>query len=334
MTKIRILFYNNAHIGDIFFSQPYIKNIVDSNQDTFDYYTYCECNYFILTSLLPNVKKIKEYPEIYNILQSYNFCPGEQLYHYDRINNILLLNTWWTSFKRLPSVTIPNICDLVAYFHFYKLIIDRVNIEYNLSINFRPLRNEYPKSVSQRLILPEYPKINIQTFLNYKTIQNNNNKKVVFYYNVLAISGQPFPVNNHEEHLHIIKELQRKDIILFLPYKIDIIVNYIFENKITNIIFADDMFNLTFDEDCENIYYYAKIAQHCDTSFYFDTGRCFLYVNNEFIENNNNIHNCKRYHIANDRYHYDLFNKFYEKPYSDLIGCNNYTNVIHFIRNI
>ena len=56
MSKLNILFYNNAHIGDIYFSQPYIKNIIDSNGDNFCYYIYCECNYFIFTNLFPNIK--------------------------------------------------------------------------------------------------------------------------------------------------------------------------------------------------------------------------------------------------------------------------------------
>jgi len=323
MSKLKIFFYNNAHIGDIHFSQPYIKNIIDSNGDNFDYYIYCECNYFIFTNLFPNIKKIKEHPEIYNIIQSYDFHPGEKLYHYDKDNNILLLGTWYANFTRLSGVPSPMNCDLFAYFDFYNLVIQRLNSEYDMCVNFT--------ISSTKTILPEFPKIDIQKFLDYK---NYKNKQIVFYYNVLAGSSQLFPVNNHEEHLQIIKELLTKDIILFLPYKIDSIIHYIRENNITNIIFADDMFNLTFDEDCENIYYYIKISQCCDISFYFDTGRCFLYVNNEFIENNNNnnILHCKRYHIANNPYYYNTFNKYFERSYSEYIGCNNYNDIIRFVQ--
>jgi len=351
MAKLKILFYNNAHIGDIHFSQPYVKNIIDSNGDNFDYYIYCECNYFIFTNLFPNIKKIKEHPEIYNIMQSYDFHPGEKLYYYDRNNNILLLGTWYANFTRLSGVSCPINCDLLAYFDFYNLVIQRLNAEYDMCVNFTPFQisqsatpstllyaseagslNEKICNISSKPIIPEFPKIDIQKFLDYKKIQNYKNKQIVFYYNVLAASSQRFPVNNHEEHLQIIKELLTKDIILFLPYKIDSIIHYIRENNITNIIFVDDMFNLTFDEDCENIYYYIKISQYCDISFYFDTGRCFLYVNNEFIENNNNILDVKRYHFANNPYYYNTFNKYFEKSYSEYICSNNYTDIIHFVQ--
>jgi len=324
MEKLKIVFYNNAHIGDIFFSQPYVKNIINSNGDKFDYYIYCECNYFIFTNLFSNIKKIKEHPEIYNIIQSYNFHPGEKLYYYDRDNNVLLLGTWYANFKRLTDVSPPLNCDLIAYNDFYKLVIQKVNAEYNICVNF---------NISSIPIFPEFPNINIQKFLDYKKIQNDKNIQIVFYYNVLACSSQRFPVNNHEQHLHIIIELLKKEnIVLFLPYKIENIVNYINENNITNIIFVDDMFYLSStDEDCSNIYYYSKIALHCEVSFYFDTGRCFLYVNNEFIENN--ILGCKRYHVSNDSYYYDMFNKYFDNSYSSFVCCNNHIDIIHFIQN-
>jgi hypothetical protein len=67
--------------------------------------------------------------------------------------------------------------------------------------------NEKKCNISSKPIFPEFPKIDIQKFLDYKKIQNYKNKQIVFYYNVLASSSQRFPVNNHEEHLQIITPL-------------------------------------------------------------------------------------------------------------------------------
>ena len=90
MEKLKIIFYNIAHIGDIYFSQPYVRNIINSNNEKFDYYIYCECNYFIFKDF-PNLKKIKDYPNIFDMFISIDH--RDILYYYDTQNNILMLNT-------------------------------------------------------------------------------------------------------------------------------------------------------------------------------------------------------------------------------------------------
>jgi hypothetical protein len=319
MVKTKIIFQNMAHIGDIYLSQPFVKNIIDSNGDKYDYYIHCECNYFIFTTLFPNINILNHHHELYTIIQCYN--NRDLLYYYDKVNNILILSTWYGTFPKLHNVPPPENLNLVEYLDFYQLFIERMNIEYNLNILF---------SNSPEYILPVFPKISIDTFFDLKKTVN---KHFIFYYNVLACSKQPFPVNNHEEHLEIIKYIIKKDVVLLLPYKSDNIIHYIKDNGIKNIIFVDDLFNLHLDETCENIYYYAKVSLHCDTSFYFDTGRCFLYVNNDFIETD--VNGCNRYHISNNPFCYNLLNRFfYKKKFSEYIACNDYNHIKDFISKI
>ena len=73
-------------------------------------------------------------------MQSYDFHPGEKLYHYNKNNNILLLGTWYANFTRLSGVPCPKNCDLFEYFNFYNLVIQKLNAEYDMCIKFTPCR--------------------------------------------------------------------------------------------------------------------------------------------------------------------------------------------------
>ena len=69
------------------------------------------------------------------------------------------------------------------------------------------------------------------------------------------------------------------------------------ENNVTDLYFAPIIFNMVITTSSYDVYFYAKVAHNCDLALYFDTGRNFIYVNQEFIdEYKNNLYQYPFYH--------------------------------------
>ena len=61
--NMKVVFVNTWNVGDIFFSQPFIKNIVTNNPEN-DYYIYHRSSSYYFTDILePNIKDIKNIPK-------------------------------------------------------------------------------------------------------------------------------------------------------------------------------------------------------------------------------------------------------------------------------
>ena len=75
-SKIKVVFFNSFMIGDTFFAQPFVKNIIDNNGDNFEYYIMSRFNYFIYQSILPNINIIENHDQFLKenniFLSSYN----------------------------------------------------------------------------------------------------------------------------------------------------------------------------------------------------------------------------------------------------------------------
>jgi len=321
---LKVIFFNNAHIGDTFLAQPFVKNIVDYNPGL-DYYIYVECNDFIYTSIIKDIKNImnfdffdsksisdvtskKEHIKHHIVEKLNNIC-----YYYNETENLLIINTWQGLFN-LPGIYKPNSCDLPGYIGFYNSLINEINRVSHLNLVFNN---------SHDLILPTFPILNIDKFFKFR--DDHVGKKLIFYYNIKACSGQSFPIKSDIEHNEIISKLaDDPNSIIFIPYKNNDIADR------ENIIFVNDMFNLTLDDTCENVYYYILIASHCDISYYFDTGRCFLYLNSQFIKNNPD--GKIRIHFACNDYYYNIFNRFFgNKPYNRLMIVHNHQDILRVI---
>lgn len=71
--QIKIVFYNFFNIGDTYFAQPFVKNIIDNNGNNFEYYILSKFNFFIYTSIFPDIKIIQnDILKDLNINISYN----------------------------------------------------------------------------------------------------------------------------------------------------------------------------------------------------------------------------------------------------------------------
>jgi hypothetical protein len=102
------------------------------------------------------------------------------------------------------------------------------------------------------------------------------------------------------DFIHIINILIQKNYIVLLPNKDSELLSYKLNNIINDMYFMTDEFNLTIDNSCRNLYYCTKFGNMCDITISFDTGRNYLYMNDDFINNQNmglseSVLNCVKY---------------------------------------
>jgi len=310
--SIKIIFYNFFNIGDTYFAQPFVKNIIDNNGDKFEYYILSKFNFYIYTSILPDIKIIQfDILNDLNINLSYNDLNAYD-YFFFKEQNILFINTWIGNYiyihchRKDHFVTYyrENIieCDLVTYIKSYQIMLNIILEKENIKINY----NNDPL-----ISIPVFPpNLDIEDFLNFK--KNNSDKKIVFINNYYPCSGQKISIHNVEDRICLIDYFIKKNyIVLLSEYENDLQV-YKIENNITNLYFTNVLFKIDINYSCYNIYFCAKVAHNCDVALYFDTGRNFTYINQEFIdEYKNNIN-------RNTKIHFGIDDKFF-KPLSNQI---------------
>jgi hypothetical protein len=336
MENIIIIFYNLLHVGDTHFAQPFVKNIIKNNPNN-EFYIFHDYNTFSYLNEISSIKDINLYEniksKIINILNInlkrtifnpleiksiHEFLPEGCYYTkiYDPFSKILIINTWVGTFAKMEEIVE---CNLITYNNYYTNTINEINNIYNLNI-------VYDNSINLDLF-PCISNLEIDSFNN---IKNNTNKKIVFYYNYLARSGQSFPIKNEDEHNYIIKYLSTLYIIV-VPYKSSTLYEYINQTNCTSILFAEDLINIDEFYTCKNLYYYAQMANDSDIAIYFDNGRSFLYANKNFILNNNNL----KIHFSNTEKFYKNINdeRLVPKNYINYFHINIFTDIINYFEN-
>jgi len=297
--RMKVIFSNNCSVGDIFFSQPFIKNIVTNNPEH-DYYIYHQTTSYYFTDILDlNIKDVNKLPslkeQLYNI---FNFKievdslvnihnMSSYPYRYDKTNNILLICTWLGVLRETYKIMVE--CNLISYNEFYKFFIEKINID--LSFNLK-----YDDTLSLD-VYPCVPTLNIDSFRGFK--KSCRDKKVIFYHNWLPSSGQKFPIKNYEEHNQVISFLAEKNIVIIADKN-----SYVGNNE--NVYFADDFVENVEYYDAKNFYYHAQMAYESEYAIYYDSGRNFMYLNKIFIEENNKN---TRIHLGNTDYYYEKLNR-------------------------
>lgn len=322
--KMKVIFSNNCSVGDIYFSQPFIKNIVTNNPEH-DYYIYHQtCSYYFTDVL--KIKDVNKIPELKELLyQVFNFKinlhelvnidnMSSYIYRYDKTNNILLICTWLGCIrKKYPDMLE---CNMIKYNDTYKFLVYDLNKELDINLKF-----DHKLSLD---IYPEVPTLNINKFREFKN--KNFNKNIIFYYNFLPSSGQSYPVKNYNEHNEIIKNLSENNIVV-VPHKQS------YKGNTDNVYFADDFLENVEYYDAKNFYYHAQMAYESDYSIYYDLGRGFMSMNKKFIEENNcNI----RLHITNNEYFYHSLNTNILIPndYMKLVNVVDYIDIINKLNEI
>jgi hypothetical protein len=298
--KTKVIFYNSFNIGDVFFAQPFIKNVIENNKN-FDYYLWIQYGYFAFSDF-PNLKNVNNNPNLLNFL-NFRLNDKNYLVHKNHIflkhYNILLINTWigsmhhkWNSNDGIRELFKDYLkeCDLISYLNCYKVILETILNDYNIKIDY---------NYETDLAYPVFPKkINIDSFLSFKTENEKQNKKVVFLNNYKAMSYQTLPIKTSDDYISIINFIIGKNYIVILAEDDNDIISYINNKNINGVYFCSNFVdnNLNDYTSSSSLFYNSKICVNCDFSVYFDTGRNFLYFNIDFIndfKNNNNKNNTK-----------------------------------------
>lgn len=338
-SKIKIVFLNMCNVGDIYFAQPFVKNIIDNNGDSFEYYIMSRFNYFIYRCILPNINIIVNHDQFLNE-NNINLLTRD-LHKYDyyffKEQNILFINTWIGNYIYVHCHNKEHFltyykesiveCDPVTYIKSYQIMLNLILEKENIKINY----NNDPL-----LVVPTFPpNLDINKFLNFK--KNNSGKKIVFFNNYYPGSGQILSIqNNTADRIRIIDYFIKKNYIVLLPeYEHDLQI-YKEQNNVTHLYFAPLIFDMVVNTSAYDVYFYAKVAHNCDLALYFDSGRNFIYVNQEFIdEYKNNINRNTKIHFARtDVYFKPISNPVYfPEGYVHFIQASNCDDIIEKLEN-
>lgn len=200
--QIKIVFYNFFNIGDTYFAQPFVKNIIDNNGNNFEYYILSKFNFFIYTSIFPDIKIIQnDILKDLNINISYNELAFLNYYH-SKQYGILFINTWiHTLCYYLTGLTGFDCCDTVSHMKAHKILLNIIYHSENIHIKY----NDDPL-----LVAPTFPpNLDINNFLNFK--KNNSDKKIVFINNYYPMSVQIISIqNNTADRIRLIDFLLKK----------------------------------------------------------------------------------------------------------------------------
>ena len=327
-SKIKVVFFNSFMIGDTFFAQPFVKNIIDNNGDEFEYYIMSRFNYFIYQSILPNINIIENHDQFLKenniFLSSYNILIYND-YLFFKEQNILIINTWIgnMAYGHLKGEEYFNTyykegvieCNLINYTKSYQKMLSVILEKENIKINYNP---------DPLLVVPTFPpNLDITLFLNFK--KNNSDKKIVFFNNYYPCSTQKISITGIEDRIRLIDYFIKKNYIVLLPHYDNELQVYKQENNVTDLYFAPIIFNMVITTSSYDVYFYAKVAHNCDLALYFDTGRNFIYVNQEFIDEYKN--NLKR----STKIHFSLCNGdgYFKRLTNPLYFPEGYVNYIH-----
>lgn len=313
---MKIVFYNLAHLGDIYFSQPLIKKFCIFNPNT-------DISAFLLSSwfLYKDINNLKllgtshnEYSpkwngfsrlesNIYNeeYLQQYNFFHNDfsKNKSFFKQDDTIYINTWFGECHgHVP------LCDLYALDNIFGDVICNINKAFNINLN-------YEKSLHLSITLPQ---CNIDNFLTFK-----NDKKVIFYYNFAPMSGQQQQLN-HNIHEQIISFLSNT----YTNYYICCAIKPNYKNN--NIVSVEDFGHIQ-TPCCKNVSETVMIAMNCDYVFSFDVGACFYYFNDKI----NDIFKGIWYHVSTDNEFYNKINKYLNNENIRFICINNYNELSNII---
>ena len=295
-------------------------------------------NYFIYQSVLSNINMIVNHDEFLkenniNLLTS-------DLHKYDysffKEQNILFINTWIGNYIYVHCHNKEYFlthykesmveCDPVSYIKSYQIML-------NLIFEKEDIKIKYNDDLS--LAIPFFPpNLDISRFLNFK--KNNSDKKIVFFNNYYPMSEQKISIAGIEDRIRLIDFFIKKNYIVLLSeyeHKLEV---YKVENNLTDLYFAPIIFDMVINTSCYNVYFYAKVAHNCDLALYFDTGRNFTYVNQEFIdEYKNNIKRNTKIHIGINNYYFkNLSNPVYfPDGYVKFIQANGTDDIIQNLEN-
>lgn len=276
---MNIIFYNEAHTGDLLFTKSFLTQFCQLNKK-FNISYVIQYNSFLfsdisnLNIIIPNNNNEYNYTDFNgNYIDPINFITiNNDIYNnyikifnnnFDNVNYTIIDNNiyikLWLKYHTNNYTFAELECNIVNVNKYYNNIINNINNKYNLNIN---LINNYN-------LLYDIPYTNIDNFLLFKKYN-----KIIFYYNYNPNTQYARELDNHDLNIDILAN-KYKDYIICCALK----PNY----KYNNVISLED-FGYIKDPSCENIAKAVYCAMNCDYVISFDIGACFYYCNNKFNE--------------------------------------------------
>ena len=296
---MKLCFFSTNHLGDILFSNPFIKKICESNpyEQFYQWSLYGNelvcgptnlnylinrnsddyCNNFI-SGLAPEdfVKNTNDMKDLFIKNHSVSF------FHFTyKDNNYIGLNTWCSALGCSEDVIIEQL--LICYNNNIQKINHIFNTNYKIN-NF----NKWE-------LLPYLKDEPINSFINWKNSIDKSIKLIYIYNYVPRLVNINFDINNFIKKICYLY----KNCIIIVP-----LYNVILKD-IPNIKFCDQNF------DCKNVIsginllMINKINYNCDVIISSTTGGSWCWFNNEFKNNPKKI-----YMISGNSY-VDKINKWY-----------------------
>jgi len=338
----KIIFYNTYHVGDTFFSQAFIQNIIDSTPTKHEYYIYAQYNTYMYTETM-NIFDTKDHPEMHERTVSHiRDTPVDTnnfLFCYYEAENVLFINTWIGAMHYYCNKTDHilhryhnhmNFCNLLSYNTCYTLLVEDIRNQFQIDI-------QYNNTVDHSSLLPILPPISIDSFFTFR--EKHSDKKLIVYHNYPPGSQQAVPLRQ-DEHNALIKEILKthKDVIILIPHNNEDLLQYKKEVYETRLVFISEEFGFSHDGSCRDVFFTAKIGFHSDLTIYYDIGRSFTYICKTLIDDylsgivpTSN----KRIHFGNCQYHFNVFNNriFVPENYVNFIYANSYKQIVSIIDN-
>lgn len=268
----KILLYNCFHLGDIFFSQPIVRQLCMFNPHIEFTLAIKYCSYLFCE--IPNLKIIiidkNDRLEQHHNASTY-FVVDKGTIAINLWIFAIAQNSW--DLCHFIEVSLPNMQK-----QFFS-IIKKINREYDVRIYF-PLF-DLPS------LLPVLPsRTDISRFQDWLT--HSKYKQTILYFNYRPMSGQKVPVDDHDSVILSLSSLFPENAII-VP-KISDTLRLRINQDHENIIDAEHILDcIQIEPTCEHLCKLGKITLFCSYAIIFDIGACYFHVNNQFLQSKVNI---------------------------------------------
>jgi len=323
---MKICFYSAYHIGDIFFSQPFVLDICRKNPSVHFYY-WLICGHIFYENMCDNLTYLEDINKLQYKRNLINGETPEDISNSDEyLKQIMIqnsgkkiivfdyngekyigINTWCVALNsHKAEMELYGLID--GFNSSLKILKDDFNIDLNNIV--------IDSDTDKTKFMPIIP--SCQVALYDRWINEYKPKKKIFIYNYVCRSASD-PINFNSLAIELSKRY--RDIVFILP------VYYPYFEGIPNIKTCDKDFGCINDIQCYNLIQIEKISTSCDIILSVFSGSAWIFFNKNINENS------KKYMNSG---HSALMNKWYKNCYNtdkDIIHFFDLNNILSIIDN-
>jgi len=293
---MKICFYNLLHIGDIYFSSLYVRNICNLNKDI--EFTYCVPYGHYFFNNIPNCKHICPYENKYSEYRTIKdrYLDGYEDYIYNdaffflknllmwnKCSDICIYNNEETLFINMYNHTdyilSNNLSrEIIDTFDTYNQVIHYINKKYNIQLYIDDdiyCKDNFMNTINE---LKYTDKLQDEFILSNEIKEELNDSIFVFNFITRSVHTDVYEFNNIFN-----QEIYQNEKLIFADYSN---CTETIRNRL-NTKFIDREFNIKKNSTCKNLIDMWNIAIHCKKIIIIPTGSSwtFLHKLNEIKEN-------------------------------------------------